>query len=231
VAALEAVCRLGWVAPTILVPPSAMLRGLAQALMMPDIRRDFAATLVNVALASVIASVGGVVLGLVLHALPRLRRAVEPFIASYYALPLFALYPVLVVLLGIGGAPIVATGVLYAMMTVVIATANGLDRVRPVFLLTARVLRMSPLATAWRIQLPAAAPEILSGVALAVSYSFVGVIASEFLMAPAGIGHAIADAYGTFRTAQLYGLILALCVLVAAINFGLRRLRAAWPVR
>ena len=51
-------------------------------------------------------------------------------------------------------------------------------------------------------------------------------IASEFLLAPAGIGHAIADAYTTFQIERMYGLMLALALLVIAINSGLRILRA-----
>src|ERR1700741_900226 len=89
---LELICRLGWVRPTDL--------------------------LASIAIAAVL----GVVAGVVLHAMPNVRRACEPFIASYYALPLFALYPMLVVILGVGTAPIVFTGTLYAAMSVLLGT-------------------------------------------------------------------------------------------------------------
>jgi len=76
-----------------------------------------------------------------------------------------------------------------------------------------------------RLLVPACAPEILGGIALSVGYAFVAVIASEFLLASRGIGHAIADAYNTFHTERMYGLVLALALLVVAINIALRQAR------
>lgn len=216
---------MGFVRPTTLIPPSAMVRAMVTALGDPATLGDFGLTLAEVASATVLAAILGIVAGLVLHALPRLRRACEPFIASYYALPLFALYPVLVVIFGVGAQPIIATGVMYAVMSVVVATLAGLDRIPEVFRKVARVQRLGMLQTAQRVLVPACAPEILGGIALSVGYAFVAVIASEFLLASRGVGHAIADAYNTFQTQRMYGLVLALALLVVLINAGLRRFR------
>jgi NitT/TauT family transport system permease protein len=223
--ALEIICRAGLVRPTDLVPPTVMVRAMAVAFTQPATLNDFWLTLGSVATSVVIAAVAGIALGIVLHALPRLRSASEPFIASYYALPLFALYPVLVVIFGIGPTPIVLTGVLYAAMSVVIGTMSGLDRIPRVFRKAAKVHRLGRLATVFRIYMPSASSEILGGITLAVSYAFVAVIASEFLLAPAGLGHAIADAYTTFQIERMYGLMLGLSLLVIVINSGLRALR------
>ena len=226
VGALEIVCRAGWVSPATLIAPSAMVVAMISALGDPATLSDFGLTLTEVAASTAVAAAIGVVAGLALHALPRIRYAFEPLIASYYALPLFALYPVLVVIFGVGPKPIIATGVLYAAMSVVVGTLAGLDRVPAVFRKAAKVHRLGPLKTATRILVPACAPEILGGVALSVGYAFVAVIASEFLLASAGIGHAIADAYNTFQTARMYGLVLALALLVVIINSTLRRFRS-----
>jgi NitT/TauT family transport system permease protein len=225
VLALELICRAGLVRPTDLVPPTAMVRAMVVAFAQRETLADVQLTLSSVAISVVIAAVLGIALGIVLHAMPRLRRACEPFIASYYALPLFALYPILVVIFGIGATPIVLTGVLYAMMSVLIGTLSGLDHIPRVFRKTARVHRLGTLATVFRIYLPAAAAEVAGGITLSVSYAFVAVIASEFLLAPAGLGHAIADAYTTFRIERMYGLMLGLALVVVLINAGLRMLR------
>jgi NitT/TauT family transport system permease protein len=225
IAALEIICRVGWVRPTTLIAPTAMIRGMIHALSDPATLGDFGLTLAEVASATVIAAVLGIVAGLVLHALPRLRSAFEPFIASYYALPLFALYPVLVVIFGVGPQPIIATGVLYATMSVIVATLAGLDHIPNVFRKVAKVQRLGPFKMILRLLVPACAPEILGGIALSVGYAFVAVIASEFLLASRGIGHAIADAYNTFHTERMYGLVLALALLVVAINIALRQAR------
>ena len=226
VLALELVCRAGLVRPTDLVPPTAMVRAMFIAFTQRETLDDVRLTLSSVAISVVIAAALGIALGIVLHATPRVRRACEPFIASYYALPLFALYPILVVIFGIGATPIVLTGVLYAMMSVLIGTLSGLDHIPRVFGKAAKVHRLGTLATVFRVYLPAAAAEVAGGITLSVSYAFVAVIASEFLLAPAGLGHAIADAYTTFRIERMYGLMLGLALVVVLINAGLRVLRA-----
>lgn len=225
VAALEIVCRVGWVRPTTLIAPTAMIRGMIHALSDFATLADFGLTLAEVASATALAAALGIVAGLGLHALPRLRSAFEPFIACYYALPLFALYPVLVVIFGVGPEPIIATGVLYAAMSVVVATLAGLDHIPNVFRKVARVQRLGPFKATLRVFVPACAPEILSGIALSVGYAFVAVIASEFLLASRGIGHAIAEAYNTFHTERMYGLVLTLGLLVVLINIALRHVR------
>ena len=226
VAALEFACRAGWVHPTTLVPPTRMIRAMLGALSDGETLADFGLTLWVVAAATALAAALGIAAGLVLHALPRVRRALEPFIASYYALPLFALYPVFVVLLGVGARPIVATGVIYAAMSVVVVTLAGLDRIPNVLRKVAKVQRLGTIETIVRVLVPACAPQILGGLTLSVGYAFVAVIASEFLLASRGIGHAIADAYNTFQTERMYGLVLALAILVVLIDAGMRRVRA-----
>jgi NitT/TauT family transport system permease protein len=225
VASLETVCRAHLVRPTDLVPPSVMVRAMASALTEPMTVYDLWQTITSVAASVAIATLVGIAAGILLHALPRLRQACEPFIASYYALPLFALYPLLVVILGIGTAPIVFTGTLYAAMSVLIGTISGLDHVPRVFRKVARVHRLGALRTLAMVYMPSCSAEILGGITLAVSYAFVAVIASEFLLAPSGIGHEIADAYTSFRIERMYGLMLALVALTMFINAGLRHVR------
>lgn len=225
VAVLEVLCRAHVVRPTDLVPPTVMVRSMLAAFTEPATLYDLGQTLATVAVSIVIATFVGIVAGIVLHALQRLRKACEPFIASYYALPLFALYPLLVVILGVGVAPIIFTGTLYAAMSVLIGTLSGLDHVPRSLRKTAKVLRLGPLGALARIYIPSSSAEILGGVSLGVSYSFVAVIASEFLLAPAGIGHDIADAYMSFKIDRMYGLMLALIILTIIINAMLRHLR------
>jgi NitT/TauT family transport system permease protein len=225
VAGLEAVCRAGLVRPTDLVPPTVMVHSMAAALTEPVTLYNLWQTLSSVAIAIVIAAMVGIAAGIALHSLPRLRQACEPFIASYYALPLFALYPLLVVILGVGAAPIVFTGTLYAAMSVLIGTLSGLDHVPRVFRKVAKVHRLGPFRALATIYAPSCFAEILGGITLGVSYSFVAVIASEFLLAPAGIGHDIADAYMSFKIDRMYGLMLALVILTILINAMLRHLR------
>jgi NitT/TauT family transport system permease protein len=157
----------------------------------------------------------------VIHAIPRLRRACDPFLASYYSVPVFVFYPLFVSIFGLNRWPLIMIGFLFAITAMVIATLNGLDRVPPVLLKLARVHRMSRSAEGLRIVLPAAGPYLFTGVKLALAYSFIGVLAGEFILSGGGLGYAIAYAYDAFDNQTMYALMLFVLIVVTAINSAL----------
>jgi NitT/TauT family transport system permease protein len=83
----------------------------------------------------------GPLLAIVLHHVPAVRRVLDPLFATYYAIPVYAFYPLLMVVFGLGDLPQIAVGFLLAVVAVLINTLNGLDRVPPVLLKVARVHR------------------------------------------------------------------------------------------
>lgn len=216
--ALELLCRTGIVNARILIAPSAMVERLAAILATGEASADIVETLGNVALAIVLSVVGGFVLGAAIHALPRLRRAIDPFLASYYALPFFAFYPLFIAIFGLGRGSIIAIGFLFGVAAMIIATLNGFDRIPRVLVKTAKVYRMSPVEAALRINLPSAVPYLFTGIKLAIAYSFIGVIAAEFIMASSGLGYSIAYAFNSFDNPTMYGLMLFVILLVTVVN-------------
>ena len=80
-----------------------------------------------------------------------MREALDPFFATYYAVPIFIFYPVLIAIFGLSLMPIVLIGVATAIVAMIIATLNGLDRVPRVLTKVARVHRLGRLATALTI--------------------------------------------------------------------------------
>ncbi len=220
-AALEAACRAGLVDRHAVIPPTEMVRGAWRVLGTEEARGHIAQTLTTVALAFVLAVVGGFAIGVALYRLPRFRRAVDPLLASYYAVPTFVFYPVFIVLFGLNRWPLVAIGFLFAVVAVAINTLDGLDRLPRVFIRTARVMRLSAARTMVRITIPAIAPWLFTAVKFAVAYSFIGVIAGEFVQAGSGIGFAIAFAYNSFDNLTMYGLMLLLFAFVCTLNMSL----------
>lgn len=221
VAALEIACRVGWVPMTIVIPPSAMVSSLVELLLSGNYWRDILVSFTNVALAAFLAVVLGFAIGVILHAMPRVRGAVEPLLASYYAVPTFMFYPVFIILFGVGSGAIIAIAVMLAIVAMITATLNGIDRIPPVLTKTARMFRMRPAERALKISLPAAMPYLFTGVKLSVAYAFIGVIASEFILSGIGIGYAIAYAYNNFNNRTMYGLMLLIVLAVTVINAGL----------
>ena len=117
--------------------------------------------------------------------------------------------------------PKIVIAYLYAVVAMIINTINGLDRVPAVYRKTAITMGMSPLATLFRIVIPAALGYIFTGVKLAVSYSLIGVVGSEFILSTGGLGYQISWAYTSFDNNALYSLILLILVTCVTINVSL----------
>ncbi len=218
---LEILCRTGVISNFTMIPPSAMATGLVDILRSGRFSLDIMVTLRNVAIAIVAAMLAGPLLAAILNRLPVLRRILDPLFATYYAIPVYAFYPLLMVILGLGDLPQIAVGFLLAVVAVLINTLNGFDRMPPVLLKVARMQRMGPIAIAWKIRLPFAAPYIFTGFKLCVAYAFVGVIGAEFITSSRGIGYEIAYAYNNFDNKVMYPLILLVVALAAIVNMSL----------
>lgn len=218
---LEILCRTGAINRLTMIPPSAMVEALFKLLQQAKMRSHIGETLGNVGIAFGLSVAGGFVAGVVIRAWPRFRRALDPLLATWYAVPFFMFYPLLIVIFGLGDLPVIVVGVAFAIVAMIIATLNGLDRVPRVLGKVAAIHRLSPATKALRIDLPCAAPYLLTGVKLALAYSFIGVIASEFIMSGSGLGHEIAFAYNNFDNRTMYGLMLLVIVAVTAANMAL----------
>jgi len=165
----------------------------------------------------------GFALGLILHALPRLRRAVAPVLTSYFAVPIFVFYPLFIVLFGLGDLALGLIAGIFGMMAFISATLNGLDRLPRVFGRTAQVMGLSPGARLWYVTLPSLAPHLMVGGKIAVTYALIGVIGGEFILATEGLGYRIAFAYNNFETERMYALMTVIILIAVGLNGALQQ--------
>lgn len=221
-ALLEILCRANVIPRLILIPPSEMLASAWQLLESGAIKPDIYFSLENIAAAIVSSVAGGFLAGLAIYSVPLLRATLEPFLTSYSAVPPIVFYPMLIVIFGLNRVPQILIAVMFGLVPMAINTINGLHRIRPVFLKVGRAHRVSALASVFRIQLPAAAPYLFVGVTLAVSYSVIGVISTEFILSSTGVGHQISFAYDNYDNRAMYGLIVLLLVFATLLNGALR---------
>jgi NitT/TauT family transport system permease protein len=195
-----------------------MVAAMIAVLAGGDATEPMLRTFSTVGTAFVIAVGLGTLLGALVHGLPRLRRAIDPVLASYYSVPTFVFYPLLVALLGLSMAPLVVLGVMSAAPAMMISTLAGLDSVPPVLRRVARVQRLGPAQTLFHVILPAATPSLFGGIKLALSYALIGVIAGEFILSGSGLGYAISFAYQSFDNRTMYGLMLFVLLVAVAAN-------------
>lgn len=215
---LEVVCRLHLVRPITLVAPSVMVTELWNLLVAGSLVSDFTRTATEVIGAFAASVLLGLALGAWVHVRPGLRAAIGPVLASWYSVPSFIFYPLLIALMGLTAAPLIVIGTIAGAPAMMIATIAGLDRVPRVLLRVARVHRLSRVQTFLRVTLPALAPNLFTGLKLAFAYAFISVIAGEFILAPGGLGFSISFAYDNFQTRKMYALMLLVLLIAACVN-------------
>ncbi len=224
IALLEVLCLTRVIDRLTMQPPHRMVVDLVALLASGSFNKAIAKTLGNAAVAFCVAMLVGIASAIVIHHFKRLRDTLDPLFATYYAIPVFAFYPLLIILLGLGDAPQIFIGSMLGVVAVIVNTLNGLDRVPRVLLKTARINRMTAWEIATRVTLPSASPYILTGAKLAVAYSLIGIIGAEFIMSNGGMGYEISFAYNNFDNATMYPLIL----LILIISITLNMLIASW---
>ena len=208
-------------------PPHRMVLDLAGMLASGKLNAAIVKTLSNAGIALVLALVAGIASAILLSRFRSAREVLDPLFATYYAIPVFAFYPLLIVLFGLGDTPQILLGFMLAVVAVIVNTLNGLDRVPRVLLKTAQVNHMGGIETALKIMLPSAAPYVLTGVKLAVAYSLIGIIGAEFIMSRGGMGYEISFAYNNFDNATMYPLIMLILFVSISLNTAL----ALWEGR
>jgi len=221
VGVVELLCRLHVIKPLTVISPSQMAFELARMIASGELTAPAAYTFAEVGAAFAVSIVAGGVLGVLVHAHPRLRRTLDPLLASWYAVPFFVFYPLLVALLGLNALPLIAIGVIFAAPAMMLSTLAGLDRVPRVMRNVARVHRLSRMQEVCFITLPSATPHLFTGVKLAFAYSFIGVIAGEFILSGGGLGYGIAYAYESFENQRMYALMLFVLLIATGVNGAL----------
>lgn len=219
--ALEFACRTGLVPLYTAVPPSVMVAILYQRFADGSIYPDIQSTFLSIVIAAVSAIVTGFVAGAAIYGAKRLRNALDPFLTSYYAVPVWVFYPLFIFIFGLTDTPKIVIAYLYAVVAMIVNTLNGFDRVPRVMRKTAAVFGMGRVEMSLRIIIPSVVPYVFTGVKLAISYAFLGTIGAEFLLSTAGLGYQISWAYTSFDGGLLYSTILLIVLISITINTSL----------
>ncbi|PSQ36656.1 nitrate ABC transporter permease [Halobacteriales archaeon SW_10_66_29] len=224
VSSLEYLARSGAVGRITLVPPSEMGTTLVNLLVSGEITGDIWQTFSVVLGAFSLAVLVGIPAGWALWQSAELKEILDPFIITYYAIPVFVFYPLLLVVFGFNRLPILLIAFAMGVVAVVINTANGFEAVDQVYLDVGRAVRLSRYQRFRHIALPAALPYVFTGLKLGFIYSLIGVIASEFILAGSGLGYLVSNYYTTFNTAKMYAVMLFVVIVSVAINQTLLRI-------
>lgn len=194
---------------------------------------DVLLSLRNLAAGYAISVVGGVVLGFVIATVPLLRAMFEPVIHFIRGIPPVALVPILITLIGFGPEMRVVSIVLAALFPTMISTIDGIRAVDSGLRDVCAAYRLSRPERLAAVYLPAAGPQIATGMQVSLQVAFIVMIASEMLGSSQGIGAMTLLAQQSFMAADMWAgiLLLGLIGFLANALFGLARGRAlAWYI-
>lgn len=198
--------------------PSATILRAASLLQTHNFWRDAESTGVAFAYACLIGVGGGLLFGLGLGLNRFAAEVADPILGTIYSIPKITLYPIILLIFGLSLAAKVAFGVIHGIFPVAIFTMNAVRNVAPVHRRTAKVLRLSPLATIVTVLAPAAIPEILSGVRIGIAVTLLGILIAELFASSSGIGYALIRATDIHNVVDIFALTLLLFLFAVAIN-------------
>lgn len=212
--------RSGLVDSFTLPPLSSIIVRAAQLLVDPAFwHHHLGPSLLAIMIAFIFAAASGIVMGLILWRFGLMRRIFDPWLSIYYAIPTFALYPLLVIVAGIGLLPVILLGALLAIVSVITATLDGLDSIPRITIKLARALQLSTMDYVLKILIPSTIHQIVVGLRLALSFSIIGVMASEFILSTYGLGYFISYAYDHFSLNDMYAGIAIVLFFALGANF------------
>jgi NitT/TauT family transport system permease protein len=187
---------------------------LGDARFVPHVRE----TLLAFAQGFAIAAVAGLLIGVPLGAARFAGEVAEPILVALYSIPKVTLYPVILLIFGIGMPAKVAFGAIHGIVPISIFAMNAVRNINPTHLRTARTLRLSPLDLFSRILLPAALPEIVTGIRVGFSLALIGTLLGEMFGSQRGLGHLLMQAMSLHDIERILALTLLLVAFAAGVN-------------
>jgi taurine transport system permease protein len=202
--AWEAAARSGAVTPFLLPPLSAVLARVGEDAASGDLALNLGMTLYRALTGFAIAGVCGVLIGILMTRRPWVRWFFDPIVSVGFPMPKIAFLPIFMLWLGLYDVSKISMAVFNAIFPVITATMAAAEGVDRYLLWSARSLGAKERQLLREIILPAALPQILTGLQVALPISMIVMIVTEMLMGGEGLGGAMiaasrfADSPGVF---------------------------------
>jgi len=225
-AAWQALALSGLLFRDVVPPLGALAAGLVGVLVDGGFYRNLMVTAWELAAALAIGGSAGLAAGLVLGASRFAAAAFERWVNYLGPTPKIILFPVLILLFGVGLGSKMAMGAISCFFPVVISVAAGVRGVDPVLLRVGRSFRARLHQRLLKIYLPAMVGPLLNGARLGFGVALIGVLLAETKLSNQGVGFIVMQAYQRFDMPRMYGLLIVVVAMAAAVNVLLEQAAA-----
>jgi ABC-type nitrate/sulfonate/bicarbonate transport system permease component len=210
--------------PIFLPGPWVVLGSIGELGVKGQLWGHIASTLERVVVGFATGALAALVLGLVAGYVRAVGDLVEPIVELLRPIPPLAVLPLFIVWVGIGEGSKIGFITYATFFPMFLTTVHAVRQIDPLLLRAARSLGARRLPLFLRVILPAALPDILTGVRLGVALSFFVIVISEFIGAEHGLGYLINDGRNFFLVPQMLGSAIVLGLLGYAGNGAVRLL-------
>jgi NitT/TauT family transport system permease protein len=160
----------------------------------------------------------GLLIGFVLGLHRLSAEAMEPMLVALYSIPKITLYPIILLIFGLGMSAKVAFGAIHGIIPVALFTLSAVRSTKPIFVKTGRVHKLSRAEMVRSILFPAAVPEIFTGLRVGFSLTLIGTVLGEMFASQHGLGHLLMNAIGLYNVEVIMSVTFLLVVFAASVN-------------
>ena len=228
--AWEISSRAGWLSADLLPSPEATYAAFRSAFNSGELAQQALVSLKREITGLLSSVVLGTIVGITMARIEMARLLLRPVITFLYPMPKSALIPILLLWFGMGDMSKIAAVFLGCLLPVVISSYNGARGVDPLLIWSARSLGASRVRVLWKIILPAALPDILSGIRMALALSWLLLVSAELLLAEQGLGFMIGYNGETGDYATMFSAIIVV-ILIGSASDRLFLHLMAWSLR
>ena len=179
---------------------------------------DFGNTMAAFAAALAIAIALGLLIGFALGLHRLSAEAMEPMLVALYSIPKITLYPIILLVFGLGMSAKVAFGAIHGIIPVALFTLSAVRGTKPIFIKTGHVLKLGTPTMVRSILFPAAVPEIFTGLRVGFSLTLIGTVLGEMFASQHGLGHLLMNAIGLYNVEVIMSVTFLLVVFAAGVN-------------
>lgn len=217
--------------PFLLPPLSEVLQRLWGDLLGGTAVFDLAKTLYRALAGFGLAAASAIPIGVVMSRSRALRWFVDPLISIGFPMPKIAFLPIFILWFGIYDSSKIIMIAFSAFFPIVAATVAGTSSVDRWPLWSARALGASERDLLWEIILPAASPQILTGLQIALPVALITTIVTEMMMGGSGVGGSMITAGRFADSVGVFAGVIEISALGFLVIYALQRIRSrllAW---
>jgi NitT/TauT family transport system permease protein len=213
--------------------PAAVARRLYELCQDNLLWPSIAATLKRVGVGFALSAVAGLLLGMAMGTNWVINKSLKSLLLGMQTLPTAAWAPISILIFGLSDWGIYFVVIMSSVSAVAIATADGILNIPPIYLRAARTLGTPPWVMYKRVIIPAALPNIITGLKLGWTLGWHGAVAAELIKSSLGLGFLLYMGRELSDVAQVIGIMLLTILfglLLDQFIFGVieRKIRRRW---